>query len=649
MLSPVLDVQGQFDVFSGAAEFYPGDELKFKFENSTEVNTRWLGIYENFFPTGPLETGGDFYNFFVLNLAPASLTDDADDSSSTSASATATADPTSTASAEPTALSAGWDNPAFPTTPDVAQNDLGIYGTGVVSGYFYNASSLAVLSIPSFTAKDSVRHDFQDAVVEFLEKAKAAGMKKVLIDLQQNVGGDVFAAYDAFRRFFPTVDAFTGSRMRAHPAGNVMGNTITGYFDNNVTTESYDYWVLAGNEWVATDRPNAYTGTNFTSWPQFFGPNPDRGDTFTTPARYNLSSDIFDQSATHDASFVLAPTGGAPPYVAEDVVILTDGLCDSACALFVEAMHHEAGGRVVTVGGRPSTGPMQGVAGSRGARLYRWQTLDTHIQYAQQILQAEESPQATFLPNRTMQTQFYVAEGKVNLRDQVRRGAETLPLQFAYEAADCRIFYTPQTVYNQSNLWQYAADAIWTTPSKCVAGSTGLATTGGNATDFNSVPAAASSAAPKSNAFNPTPPNRPATAAELLYYASAGGDGFSDAAFTPQRGARSAPPNKACSKDADCGPNGACASVTVCQGNGKTGPAKRCVAKCVANFTPCANGQDCQLQKNGVLTQVGNQKLQSGFCPLTQDQQQCGGGRGAAVKVGPAPPAKLRRRSERGL
>lgn len=126
---------------------------------------------------------------------------------------------------------------------------------------------------------------------------------------------------------------------------------------------------------------------------------------------------------------------------------------------------------------------MQAPGGTRGAILYNTQDLDSDISLAQTMLEEQNSPDANFLPNRTEALDVYVLFASVNLRDQVRRN-ETTPLQFAYEAADCRIFYTPQTVFNYTALWQYAADAIWSKPSLCVEGSTGLATTGANQTDF---------------------------------------------------------------------------------------------------------------------------------------------------------------------
>jgi hypothetical protein len=138
MYSPALDIQGYMDTFSGDAVFYPGDTITFEFENGTTITDNWLGIYWSQGPTGPLETGGDFYNFFVLGLYPASYDPDAGDSSASSAAPSASAAPTASSSAAAaaattTTTAVGWDSFAYPT-PDIAQPDLGIYGGGYLSG-----------------------------------------------------------------------------------------------------------------------------------------------------------------------------------------------------------------------------------------------------------------------------------------------------------------------------------------------------------------------------------------------------------------------------------------------------------------------------------------------------------------------------------
>lgn len=77
----------------------------------------------------------------------------------------------------------------------------------------------------------------------------------------------------------------------------------------------------------------------------------------------------------------------------------------------------------------------------------------------------------------------------INLRDQVRAN-DPVPLQFKYEAADCRIFYTLRNVWNSTQLWHDTVAAAFDDHSLCTKGSTG----------FSKSPAAAPEP-PESQAF----------------------------------------------------------------------------------------------------------------------------------------------------
>ena len=188
MLSAAQDTQGIASVFNGGATFYPGDTITFHLENGTEIVDTWLAVYYSQGNTGPLQTGGDFYNFFVLGFYPESYDPDLIDnntvnvtessaatsaapsaapsssstissfSSSTSANIGAvimsvggyTTDssivaPSSTSTAAAAASSTSivnstttctqsWGNAAYPDCPDVAQPDLGADDGGYVSG-----------------------------------------------------------------------------------------------------------------------------------------------------------------------------------------------------------------------------------------------------------------------------------------------------------------------------------------------------------------------------------------------------------------------------------------------------------------------------------------------------------------------------------
>ncbi|TVY36957.1 Peptidase S41 family protein [Lachnellula subtilissima] len=495
MTSPAQDIQSIFSTWGGNSMFYPGDELTFLLENGTRITTNWLAVYTYPSSTGALETGGDFYNFFVLGWYPASYDPNATESSTAAPTATETDSATSTAdeTAAASTTAASWDNDAYPD-PDIAQADLGTFGTGFVSGYFLRQSSVAVLSLPSFQEPGFAVGSFSDTVTRFLNASKAAGMQKVVIDVQQNYGGDVFLAVDTYKQFFPTQEPFGGSRMRATDPTNAMGDAITGYWET--LDDSFDdYYDFYDDEWMALTRNNADTNDNFTSWAEFYGPHVFNGDSFTTTQRYNFSDNVFSTISTEDEDddgFTVYGTDARPanttqPYAAKDVIILSDSLCSSACAVFMEMMHHEAGVRTVVAGGRSSYGPMQAPSMSRGAAAYTLDSLDYQIDVAQQLLQESSDPSsANFLPNRTTATDVWITYADINLRDQVRRGGN-IPLQFVYEAATCRIFYTPQTFYNYTALWTYAADAMWNNPSLCVKDSTGWSTT--SATNTTAPPA----------------------------------------------------------------------------------------------------------------------------------------------------------------
>lgn len=149
----------------------------------------------------------------------------------------------------------------------------------------------------------------------------------------------------------------------------------------------------------------------------------------------------------------------------------------------MEMMHWDGGVKNVVIGGRPSHGPMQTPSGSRGARFCDLEELDGDIANLLAINDLEDLPADIRIPNRTG-TNIYTLDAGISLRAQVREG-ETVPLQMQFEAADCRIFYTPLTFNNFTNLWIYAADAWWTNQNLCVKDSLGY----GSAKDTTPKPA----------------------------------------------------------------------------------------------------------------------------------------------------------------
>ncbi len=127
------------------------------------------------------------------------------------------------------------------------------------------------------------------------------------------------------------------------------------------------------------------------------------------------------------------------------------------------------GVKTVVAGGRPAAGPMQAVAGTRGAHPYDVSELDSDIAQASKWL---GDGAAASLP-QDRDSGVYISWAGFNLRDQVRQGdATALPLQFTYIPADCRLYYTLANVWNMSALWRDVGAAAFHDPSLCASGPT---------------------------------------------------------------------------------------------------------------------------------------------------------------------------------
>lgn len=157
----------------------------------------------------------------------------------------------------------------------------------------------------------------------------------------------------------------------------------------------------------------------------------------------------------------------------KQITILTDGTCASARALFVEMMTR-VGVKTVAAGGLPQTGPMQVASGNRGASVYDVDQLDEDMLFARSIDKHIDANVNASIPE-VRERGMFLNYASINLRDQIRHDSP-IPLQFTYQAADCRLYYTIANAYNFTRLWHDVAAAA-ANPSLCVAGSTRFSAT----------------------------------------------------------------------------------------------------------------------------------------------------------------------------
>lgn len=161
--------------------------------------------------------------------------------------------------------------------------------------------------------------------------------------------------------------------------------------------------------------------------------------------------------------------------------MFTDALCGSSCASFHEELKNIAGVKAVTVGGRPENKPIQTVTGTKGGEVIPLITFPTYATVALNVSSAlslsslKDTDETLNAIANIPQISTRVGDdsSRAQSQDQVRKGDKTAtPLQFIYEAADCKIFYKADSYADPDAAWKQAWDAF-SDDSKCVEGSTG--------------------------------------------------------------------------------------------------------------------------------------------------------------------------------
>ncbi|KAI9045959.1 peptidase S41 family protein [Aspergillus affinis] len=99
---------------------------------------------------------------------------------------------------------------------------------------------------------------------KFIQEAKKAGKKKLIIDLSNNSGGFNASGMDLFKLFFPDKEIYSAARLRAHEALNIYGKVMSKIPRGSELAEAYD---LTLSDLVTPNQ------TAFESWAEYYGPH----------------------------------------------------------------------------------------------------------------------------------------------------------------------------------------------------------------------------------------------------------------------------------------------------------------------------------------------------------------------------------------
>ncbi|KAI1754864.1 hypothetical protein F4782DRAFT_463688 [Xylaria castorea] len=344
-----------------------------------------------------------------------------------------------------------------------------------ISGYSLDDGT-AVMFIPTFAggANFPANQDlvFAETATRIVNTAVSNGRTKLIIDLSRNPGGNIARAFDLFKLFFPSKLPYSATRFRRHD-----GSDLLALVNQNVPA------ITAGTS------PFKYQGfvnpaqdAGFASVEDFLKGEVQLGVNVTSlyaNFNYTLLS-VLNANNGPIRGFGGIPINNTQPYAPEDILIVTDGFCSSTCTTFVNLMTNVGGVRALTFGGRPRSEPMQVMGGVRGAQAYEFSDIDNDIAVGASLVNNDSSlltkAQLTLaenvLPLGLKNLPLVIYGGGLNLRNAYQEGADHLPLQFDYQASDCRLFYTAKNIANPASTWTDARDAIWG-DAGCVTNSTG--------------------------------------------------------------------------------------------------------------------------------------------------------------------------------
>jgi hypothetical protein len=335
-----------------------------------------------------------------------------------------------------------------------------------LAGYFVDTSAgtIGILMAQTFNTDSSTdSEEFQSVVQSYISEAKSRGVEKHIIDVRQNGGGKILLGYDMYLQFFPSQEPQLMSRYRENAGTDLLGTQIAEVDDYSDEGEGLLY--------TSPFNFRSYLDSElkeFTSWDDMMPPNNFNGDNFTNNLRYNLSDPLITSSDYWGIGITL--TGYGPgghngtaddPFSADDIILLSDGICASTCSLFTELMVQQSGVKTLAIGGRPSSGPMQPVGGTKGSLVVDSLYLSQLSAYMIQLL-ANTNNEVNEWEDTLLPASFAinVADASVNFHDTIRKGLEEngTPTQFLNDSASCRMWYTSNDYLNVTNVWTRAAE-----------------------------------------------------------------------------------------------------------------------------------------------------------------------------------------------
>ncbi|RPB20992.1 hypothetical protein L211DRAFT_791308, partial [Terfezia boudieri ATCC MYA-4762] len=295
--------------------------------------------------------------------------------------------------------------------------------------FYIMDEDVAILDVSSFEANTQRdRVEASDLLDRGLDYISAAGVKYLIIDLTNNGGGAAFLPFDFTRMLFPNKYIFESVNMRYTKQNYVFLKK----------SKLDQWWTTQGKDWQSLEA--------------LFSPVDRDGDKFTQMFRYD------HLQITEEDGYGVDPKQ-KQLFPAENIVVLGNGYCGSACFAWYESLHRQ-GVRSYAMGGRPNGSKyMQTSGGVKGGVVASFDTFTMLKKFYEAFSDERAQKVAKILPGPL---RLWSAWSVLNVENQFRHGEEDqLPLEFIYTAACKRFSWTKEMMVDTGYTWRFIREQAW--------------------------------------------------------------------------------------------------------------------------------------------------------------------------------------------
>ncbi|CAE6460494.1 unnamed protein product [Rhizoctonia solani] len=324
-----------------------------------------------------------------------------------------------------------YDEPQDISLPEYLLPTDSVCGYGAVNWHMLDDGKTAVLWLPSFEGRAI---EVRKAILNGLNAIKSKGAQRLLIDVTNNGGGQICIA----------------SFLHRILAGPQPGLDVQPGFDGSVRAQDLPQKMVAKivagglpEDETSYYNPSNYkgvTGTKFAADFNWLKP--------PIPMQVNGVSDKFSQKIGDTClPFSLTPPT-AQPFEFENIAIISNGRCASACSLFSILMRTKYNVKTVVMGGK--IGTTQQYCGVVGGQSLSFVPLNAELKTLG--LKNDTSAPPDFLTNSYQGINWKLAYSPLD--PSSFEEFKSHPAQFAFPLL-------PHTVNNPRAIWEDVSKRLW--------------------------------------------------------------------------------------------------------------------------------------------------------------------------------------------